>query len=134
MSPRLNWDSPTPSPKRECLLPPEPKGGGHTLLRVMHGVGESQFQRLEKKLSTLSSLWLDPYKRQQNKSGSYNTSLYAFFVMARYFVQAIVISTPEFFRQNLSRHRLWCIVLPFRSGFFVILQVLLVKYHNCEAF
>jgi hypothetical protein len=40
-------------------LPPEPKagGGGHTHLR---GVGQSQFRRLEKKLRTLSTLWIKP--------------------------------------------------------------------------
>jgi hypothetical protein len=35
MSPRWNWDSPTPSLASECALPPqEPKGGGHTRVRV----------------------------------------------------------------------------------------------------
>jgi hypothetical protein len=40
MSPRRNWDSPTPPSASECA-PPEPKGGGggHTHLR------ESQFRR-----------------------------------------------------------------------------------------
>ncbi len=28
MSPRWNWDSPTPLVARECALPPGPKGGG----------------------------------------------------------------------------------------------------------
>jgi hypothetical protein len=38
MSPRRNWDSPNPSPASECaLLPPEPKGGEHTRLRVKGG-------------------------------------------------------------------------------------------------
>ncbi len=32
MSPRWNWDSPTPSLASECALPPEPKGGGAHLL------------------------------------------------------------------------------------------------------
>jgi hypothetical protein len=50
-------------PASECALPPGPgtKGlglGGGTLLRVRWGgVGESQFGRLERKLSTLSTLW-----------------------------------------------------------------------------
>ena len=30
MSPRWNWDSPTPLAASECALPPGPKGGGHT--------------------------------------------------------------------------------------------------------
>ncbi len=53
MSPRWNWDSPTPLAASECALPPGPKGGGgHTRLRAAaKGVGESQFQRLEKRLA-----------------------------------------------------------------------------------
>jgi hypothetical protein len=46
---------PTPLPQAS-VPPPEPKGGvgGHTRLRV--GGGESQFRRLEKKLSTLPTM------------------------------------------------------------------------------
>jgi hypothetical protein len=57
MSPRRNWDSPTPSLASECAPPPEPKGGGVAHSRAGEGLGESQFQRLEKKLSTLPTLW-----------------------------------------------------------------------------
>ncbi len=47
MTPRCNWDSPTPLAASECALPPGPKGGGaHS--PAAKGVGESQFQRLEK--------------------------------------------------------------------------------------
>jgi len=57
MSPRWNWDSPTPLAASECALPPGPKGGGaHS--PAAKGVGESQFRRLEKKLSTLPTLWV----------------------------------------------------------------------------
>ena len=43
MSPRWNWDSPTPLAASECALPPVPKGGGaHS--PAAKGVGESQFQ------------------------------------------------------------------------------------------
>ncbi len=50
MSPRWNWDSPTPLAVGECALPPVPKGGGaHSPVAI--GVGESQFQRLEKRLA-----------------------------------------------------------------------------------
>jgi hypothetical protein len=52
MSPRRNWDSPNPSPASECALPPGQKGGGAHSPEAK-GVGESQFQRLEKKRSTL---------------------------------------------------------------------------------
>ncbi len=56
MSSRRNWDSPTPFLASECAPPPpKPKGGGLTRLRV-RGWGESQFRRLEKKLSTLPTL------------------------------------------------------------------------------
>ncbi len=34
MSPRRNWDSPTPSPASECASPPPKPKGGHTRLRV----------------------------------------------------------------------------------------------------
>ncbi len=34
ISPRRNWDSPTPSLASECAPSPEQKGGGHTRLRV----------------------------------------------------------------------------------------------------
>ncbi len=51
MSPRWNWDSPTPLAASECALPPVPKGGGGAHSPVAKGVGESQFQRLEKRLA-----------------------------------------------------------------------------------
>ncbi len=50
MSPRWNWDSPTPLASSECALPPGPKGGG-AHWPAAKGVGESQFQRLEKRLA-----------------------------------------------------------------------------------
>ncbi len=50
MSPRWNWDSPTPLAASECALTPGPKGGGaHS--PAAKGVGESQFQQLEKRLA-----------------------------------------------------------------------------------
>jgi hypothetical protein len=57
MSPRWNWDSPTPSLASECAPPPGTKGGG-ALSPAGEGLGESQFRRLEKKLNTLPTLWL----------------------------------------------------------------------------
>ncbi len=59
MSPRRNWDSPTPLAAGECSLPPGPMGGG-THPPAAKGVGETQFRRLEKKLSTLPTLCLPP--------------------------------------------------------------------------
>ena len=47
MSPRRNWDSPTPPLASECAPPPEPKGGGG-------GRRHTQFLRLEKKHSAYS--------------------------------------------------------------------------------
>jgi hypothetical protein len=54
--PRPNWESPTTSPASECA-PPELKGGGGERVR------ESQFGRLEKRPSTLSTLWLAVWMR-----------------------------------------------------------------------
>ncbi len=34
MSPRRNWDSPTPFLASKCAPPPRTKGGGHICLRV----------------------------------------------------------------------------------------------------
>ncbi len=58
LSPRWNWDPPTPSPASKCASPRNQRGRGvHTRLRV-RGWGESIFGRLERKLSsTLSSVY-----------------------------------------------------------------------------
>ncbi len=56
MSPRRNWDSPNPSLASECALTLTKGWGAHSPAR--EGLGESQFRRLEKKLSTLSTLWV----------------------------------------------------------------------------
>jgi hypothetical protein len=53
MSPRRNWDSPTPS-RSEGASPPNQRGG---TVACRRGVGEPQFRRLEKKFSTLPTLW-----------------------------------------------------------------------------
>ncbi len=55
MSPRWNWDSPTPLAASESALPPEPKGGGHTRLRLK-GWG-SPIPTTGETLSTLPTLW-----------------------------------------------------------------------------
>ncbi len=53
-----------PSPASECAPQPRTKeGGGHTLLRVRDCMGESQFHLLEKKPSTLSTLWWEESNR-----------------------------------------------------------------------
>ncbi len=71
MPPHRNWDSPNPSPANECALPPRTKGWGGTVPPHAHSpaakrVGKSQYRRLEKKLSTLPTLWL------REKEGSHN--------------------------------------------------------------
>jgi hypothetical protein len=48
MSPRRNWDSPTPYLARECA--PGTKGWG-AFSPAGEGLGESQFRRLEKSLA-----------------------------------------------------------------------------------
>ncbi len=55
MSLRWNWDSPTPSLQRVCPSYRYQKGEG-ALSPAGEGLGESQFGRLEKKLSTLPIL------------------------------------------------------------------------------
>ncbi len=49
MSPRWNWDSPTPLAASECA--PDQRVGGGAPSPAAKGVGESQFQRLEKRLA-----------------------------------------------------------------------------------
>jgi hypothetical protein len=50
MSPRWNWDSPTPLAASECAFPPGPKGGGaHS--PAAKGVGGVPIPRLEKRLA-----------------------------------------------------------------------------------
>jgi hypothetical protein len=55
VSPRVEIGTfPTPSPASDYAPPPGTKGGTHS--SAGEGLGESQFQRLEKKHSTLSTL------------------------------------------------------------------------------
>ncbi len=49
MSPRQNWDSPTPFLASECAPPPGTKGGAHS--PAGEGLGESRLRRLEKSLT-----------------------------------------------------------------------------------
>ncbi len=50
---------PTPLSPASVPLPPEPRGaGGRAHSPAGEGLGESQFRRLEKKLSTLLTLWV----------------------------------------------------------------------------
>ncbi len=65
MSPRRNCDSPTPSPASECVPSTGTKAGGGGHIRLPgEGVEEPQFQRREKMLGTLSTLWY-PYKNHE---------------------------------------------------------------------
>ncbi len=73
MSPRRNWDSGyTPFPTSESV-PPEPKGE-EAYSPAGEGMGESQFRRLEKKLSTLSTLRVDG-KLKEGKGGGWGGGL-----------------------------------------------------------
>ncbi len=66
LSLRPNWDSPTPFPLSKCApCPPGTQSGGGT--HSCKGMGESQFRRLEKKISTLSNLWSIPEMREQSE-------------------------------------------------------------------
>ncbi len=73
-----NWDSPNPSPAGECAT----GWGAHSPAAVE--VGESQFLRLEKKLSTLPTLWL--YLSTQQKT-RYKSSLIVFLDSVRQYMQ-----------------------------------------------
>ncbi len=57
LSPRRNWDPPTPSPASDCVPPLWNQRRGEIHSPASEGVGGAQFGRLEKKPSTLSSLW-----------------------------------------------------------------------------
>jgi hypothetical protein len=58
LSPRWNWD-PRPLSRKRVCPPPGTKGGGGggTNSPACEGMGELQFGRLERKLSTLSTPW-----------------------------------------------------------------------------
>ncbi len=56
MSPRRNWDSPSPSLASECAPPPRAKGGGGTLACGL-GIGGVPIRTTGEKLSTLPTLW-----------------------------------------------------------------------------
>ncbi len=58
MSPRWNWDSPTPLAASECALPPGPKGGGHTRLRLKGWGSPNSTPTTGETLSTLPTLCL----------------------------------------------------------------------------
>ncbi len=51
MSPRRNWDLSHPLSRKRVPPPPNQGGGAHS--PAGEGMGESQFGRLEKQLSTL---------------------------------------------------------------------------------
>jgi hypothetical protein len=60
-SSRPNWDSPTPSPERECVSPGTGGGGGgHTRQRLRGCGGRSQFGRQEKELCLLCAAMTIP--------------------------------------------------------------------------
>ncbi len=52
------WTPPTPLPQARVTSPPDQRVGGGAHAPAAKGVGESQFRRLEKKLSTLPTLWV----------------------------------------------------------------------------
>ncbi len=57
MSPRWNWDSPTPLAASECALPPVPKGGGGGTLACCKRGGGVPIPTTGETLSTLPTLW-----------------------------------------------------------------------------
>ncbi len=59
MSPRWNWDSPTPLAASECAPPPYQRVGGHTRL-LLKGGGGVPIPTTGETLSTLPTLWYEP--------------------------------------------------------------------------
>jgi hypothetical protein len=74
MSPHRNWDSPNPYLASECAHPPR-NGGGGAHSSAGEGLGESQFRRLEKKLSTLPALWIEPKRLWYRQPDALTTQL-----------------------------------------------------------
>jgi hypothetical protein len=73
---RRNWDSPNPLPLASVPSPPDQGGGEHTRLRL-RGWGSPNSDYLEKKLSTLPTLWdiYDAKRKRFTNIQSRNISL-----------------------------------------------------------
>jgi hypothetical protein len=111
MSPRWNWDSPTPLAASECALPPVPKGGGaHS--PAAKGVGESQFQRLEKRLALCPLCGSHPYLSLRQAVAGLSSIKIKF--LTHFYNIAIKQS-----------------VIMLDSGLFVICELSLWKNHMC---
>ncbi len=73
-------------------LPPEPGGGGHS--PAGEGLGESQFQRLGKKLSTLPTLWRF-CTFVSMPSNFFSRSYFIYVIFASFSLNAVNIHTPD---------------------------------------
>jgi hypothetical protein len=96
MSPRRNWNSPDPSLANECASPLEPKGGGAPS-PAGEGLGESQFRRLEKKLSTLPILCAMTDQTSLRLASQLEMEAAMSFIYNS-FLEDILCSLPLFFR------------------------------------
>jgi hypothetical protein len=74
-----------PHPSPECVLPPEPEGGG-VHLPAGEGAGESQFRRPEKKLSNLPTLWCTLYSEQYSTEADQYVPTFFWFKNFSYWV------------------------------------------------
>ncbi len=102
MSPRWKWDSPTPLAASECALPPGPKGGGHTRLRLKGWGRESQFQRLDKRLALC--LLCAPYSQRSRRGGWLTLPYWHYWGGASDFFESRVLWAPNGTRLSARCH------------------------------
>jgi hypothetical protein len=98
MSPSSELGLPPPSFPLSSVPPPEPKGGGHTRLRVK-GWGIPNSDCLEKKLSILPTLW----KGRTHANSCKNRCLFFWLKVNRYTVQ---LTNPILLMYNVCPHSL----------------------------
>jgi hypothetical protein len=99
---------PTPLPHASAPFPPRPKGGGaHS--PASKGVGESQFRRPEKKLSTQPTPWSmgiitqdTRYKIQDSDEGSKDFKTYHFQQHIVFILHASMIQVKSTFKRFVN--------------------------------
>ncbi len=110
--PSSELDPPPPPLPQATVYPPWTKGGGNILYSPAgEGVGESQFRRLEKKPSTLSTLCC---RRKRNTFfyfflffGRLEWVGHSFSYVAHFMIfEGCLDSNPEYCRSMLARYRL----------------------------
>ncbi len=102
MSPPQNLDSPPLSRKWVCTHPPPPSRRRGAFSPAGGGLGESQIGRLEKKLSTLSTLWIAPFPHPLGRyfNSFVNRTTYEWHYL---FIKRSIIVIPRFRRRFSNR-------------------------------